>query len=204
MIEINIKPRGTGKTRKIVRRFMENIQETNNNLLLQPPILLVVNEEMKRLAENYIAENWPAELWKIAKKHIYSVGNKAWLDRGYNPAKGTTFIDEYLMLSRGEKRKLYRALNRIGRNIVIYTTADRLYNRNLIRNIQLMKQMHPSFIARIGIAPRLDDDEFDLHYFNFISEPDVEIKTDDRFEDLPKEHYATMVLGRVFEEENDI
>lgn len=199
MIEFNIQPRATGKTTKIVNLFITELVHADNHLK-QPPILLVANQCLRDRILYDIRAAGQLDIHALAKQHIYSLHDRAWVDKGFNPAKSTVFIDEYLMFSQVEKRRLFHRLRRGKRNIIIYTTSNILYNRELVRNIKLLKQMDPGFIARIGITREtlLKDLEFDQYYFNFITEPDAIIVSDGENHSLPEEKYATEILGRLF------
>jgi hypothetical protein len=164
-IKMYIQPRQSGKTNKIVSLFVGNIKSD-----LKCPMLIVKNEQHK----NEILRCVGCLVSKSQYYHVYTVAE---IERGEHTRVCHTdvLIDEYLCFSLEEKATIYR--NFVGKhrksNIVIYTTADRFYDKKEIEGMKLWKQIPQEFLLQWAVG--MQTERFAKLFVNLISEPCCEV-----------------------------
>lgn len=178
-----IHPRQSGKTTKAIYEFNKDPHGT---------LFLCHNDRMvKHIRTNF----------NLSHKNIIIV-NK--VIRGEIRLQGfrRIIIDEYLFLSLKEKKELYKALLNFGREINIFTTADKTYDEVLINRIkafdkQIISSDEISVVLYKKYGVKYNIDEIDELYYNFITDNDCYITTDVNYE--TKETYRDFMGDEIYD-----
>lgn len=166
-VEFNIQPRQSGKTETIFNEYRKQIANQKPGFT---SLLIVKNNDMlKSFASRF--GTW-AGTFSMGSLKNFKVTTATKFE--------TIFIDEYLFFSREEKHQLRIFLEELPfvEKVVIYTTSNKLYNKQDIEDARLWKSIPGR--TRDMIAKRFmpivpNEEWFELQN-NLLTFPDVTIK----------------------------
>lgn len=179
MKHIFISPRQSGKTTKLIRTFEANCEEGKNTYLLLHSKASYVNS-IKRVNPEFRSNVFYVDSF-VGDCEILEIPE-------------AILIDDYFNMLPFYKKELYEYVTKNDIEVIIRATSDRLYNLNTVDLIAIMKDFR--------IDPEvLKEDIRDDYYYNFLTDNDATIETEETREDsnfkdkLDKEHYQTEILG---------
>lgn len=201
MKHINIYPRQTGKTTKLLETLYEYMQ-------CGQQVIVVCDHEAwaKRLKREFTKkyERHNANLNEIfvGVHSLVKEDSPLWrslLFRAFYE-DAVILIDEYLLFSPENKKALWKILKGHKKDIKSYTTSDMLYNKDLLAIVRAFKE---GAISSLSFLNEETQEIVDKHYlYNFITDPDCHVYSIYELKKLlvDKETLEIQYLGKYIED----
>jgi hypothetical protein len=166
-----IQPRQVGKTTFATYEFLKNYEES-----------LFILHSMDMV--NHIKNN--------VKNFDNIISQNQFTNKIRNKKYKNIIIDEYLFFSEKNKKEIYEGVEKMDlENVIIYSTANKVYNSLLVDYISLEKNNYSvenlieKFKKEYNMYYKLLNESFDIEkefndlYYNFLTDDNYNIITDD-------------------------
>lgn len=180
---IYIQPRITGKTTKIIKKFLKDMDTT----------IVIVKSYSER---DRIKRGLKSAGVTYRFEHIFSANSEIFEKLRCRKVK-RILIDDYLFFNNIQQQEIEKVLMFMNpEKVLVYTTSDQKYDFDTIKYMRIIRKNNfPSYIIDREWSNKMDD-----LWSNLLTDPNFKIhewREEQRFM-LPKEFFDTEILGELY------